>query len=144
MQYPGKDQKKLRGIFPATSRDSNKNKGEPGSPAVFSSTEQFYAVVSGGQVTDCFKLILRSGKKHSIPYALLPICTLDGDTLYIKAYECFITISGRNLDPIEEYFSNRLLLWVKASPSGKDDGQASTFVKDIIAQGDAIPASEDN
>ena len=87
-------------------------------------------------------MILRSGKVHSIPYALLPIGTLDGGTLYIKAYELLIKMSGRNLDPIEEHFSSRSLLWVKASPSGKDDGISTTFVQEIVATGKAIPESE--
>lgn len=142
MSYPDKSRKKLRGIFPANSREANKKAETQDSPSVFLAENQYYAIASEHQTVERFKVILRSGKVHSIPYALLPIGTLDGGTLYIKAYELLIKMSGRNLDPIEEHFSSRSLLWVKASPSGKDDGISTTFVQEIVATGKAIPESE--
>jgi len=89
-----------------------------------------------------FEVIQSTGKKYSFPYALLPICILeDSATLYIKAYELLITLTGRNLDPIHEHFSNELILWMRSSLSGKDDGRAPTFIKDITVEGKTVDES---
>jgi len=103
---------------------------------------QCYAIASEGEMVRRFEIILSSGKKYSFPYALLPICILeDGATLYIKAYELLISVTGRNLDPIHDHFSNELILWMSASLSGKDDGSGPTFIQDITVEGKTVDES---
>ena len=139
MRYQDKDRTKLRGIFPTESKQTDTNSSEKNPPAVFSSAGQFYAIGSADEVIKRFELIQGTGKRYSISYSMLPISILaDSSTLYIKAYELLITIEGRNLDPIHENITQELLIWVKASHSCKDDGLSSTFVKDILVEGDAV------
>ncbi|MDW3210278.1 MAG: hypothetical protein R8N23_10450 [Reichenbachiella sp.] len=138
MRYQDKDRTKLRGIFPAESKPTDQD-SKQSSPAVFSTTGQFYAIGAKGELVKRFEIILRSGKRYGISYSMLPISILaDSSLLYIKAYELLITIAGRNLDPIHDNLTQELLAWVKTSASGKDDGLASTFVKDITVEGDAV------
>ncbi|MDO5970299.1 hypothetical protein Q4Q35_10825 [Flavivirga aquimarina] len=99
---------------------------------------QYYAVGSE-DVTKRFDLILRSGNEYSIPYSLLPIYKLSGGKkLDIIAYDLVITISGRNLAPVKKYLAKESLIWMKESPSGKDDGQSETFISNIEIKGEAV------
>ncbi|MEQ6117921.1 hypothetical protein [Reichenbachiella sp. MALMAid0571] len=140
MRYQDKDIKKLRGIFPAESKKPDKDEPGENSPAVFS-TGQFYAIGSEDEVIRRFEIIC-SEKKYSFSYALLPIYILENNArLYIKAYELLITIVGRNLSPVHKHFNRENILWIKASASGKDDGSAATFIKDIIIEGEAVNES---
>ncbi|MEQ9230554.1 MAG: hypothetical protein RIF46_07710 [Cyclobacteriaceae bacterium] len=138
MRYQDKDRKKLRGIFPTESKKPNRETANENSPVVFSAG-QFYAIGSEGEVIRRFVLIQSSGKKFSFSYALLPVCFLeDNATLYLKAYELLITIKGRNLEPVLAHFNNEMILWVKSSQSGKDDGKSETFIKEILIEGEAV------
>lgn len=129
------ERKPLRGIFPRLS-PPDERKEEENEPR---NEQQYYAIASEQEVPIRFKLFQASNKKYSIPYALLPICIQpDSAMIYIKAYELLISISGRNLDPIEEHLTNQTLKWVRASKSGKDDGSSETFVRDITVEGQAV------
>ena len=140
MPYQDKDQKKLRGIFPTDSKVFNKSADKLDSPAVFSTQGQFYAVASEDEIIKKFQLILRSGKKYRVPYALLPIAEISdcSDEISMIAYQLLITIKGRNLEPVEEYLADETLIWVKESPSRKDDGQSAVFISNITIEGKAI------
>ena len=99
---------------------------------------QFYAIGSENEVIRRFELIM-GDKKYSFPYALLPVCILESnETLFIRAYELLITIKGRNLSPVHEHFNNENILWIKASASGKDDGSAPTFIREILIEGETV------
>lgn len=106
------------------------------------SPTQFYAV-SQEQVRH-FDLILRSGKEYTLPYSLLPVSVLEGETLKIIAYELHVHIKGRNLLKIRDYLKSETLLWLKESPSGKDDGASKVFISDIVARGKAVDEGEIN
>lgn len=109
------------------------------SPQSLPSPMQYYAIGADDEIIKRFKLQLRSGETFSIPYSLLPIYILtEGRELAIIAYELVIIITGRNLDPIEEYLSKETLLWIKESPSQKDDGQSPIYISDIAIKGKAI------
>ncbi len=104
-----------------------------------SKSKQYYAVGSQAEHIKRFKLILRSGQKYSIPYSLLPIYALSGgNKITIIAYELLITIEGRNLDAVEESLSKETVLWMKESPSQKDDGQSEVFISNIKIEGKAV------
>ena len=131
------EKKPLRGLFPRISKeegasDKAEQKTDP-------APNQYYAIASHHEVLTRFKLIKANAYSYSIPYALLPICIQhDSGQLFLKSYELLISISGRNLEPIEAHFSAGTLKWVKASKSGKDDGTSDIFVKDIKIEGEAV------
>ncbi len=106
------------------------------------SPTQFYAV-SQEQVKH-FDLILRSGREYSLPYSLLPVPILDGEILKLIAYELNVLIKGRGLRKIRDYLKSETLLWLKESPSGKDDGASKVFISDIIARGKTVDEGEIN
>lgn len=108
------------------------------SPDIFT-TYQAYAVAKNTEIVKRFKVQLRDGTSYSIPYSLLPIIILTSEMqLIIKAYELFITITGRSLQKIEEALSAETLIYIRQSPSGNDDGQGSAFIEDIQIQGETL------
>jgi hypothetical protein len=137
MRHQNRDGQQLRGIFPKESRDDkNSSKNNPASS--LDGAGQYYALGTKDEPIKRFELI-QNASRYSLSYSLLPVSILENSsTLYLRAYELMVTIMGRNLDPIHEHFCNERILWVKASPSGKDDGTASTFVSEIRVEGDAV------
>ncbi|MFY0689079.1 MAG: hypothetical protein JXQ90_18050 [Cyclobacteriaceae bacterium] len=134
--------KPLRGAFPRSLQDNKEERSAPSN--VYANPRQFYAIASENELVKRFKLFLRSGRTYSVPYSLLPVfILLEGKKLVIKTYGIHIAIEGRNLAVLEEYLSDELLLWVKESPGGKDDGKSHVFVSDIYIQGKAIKHTED-
>ncbi|MDN5215048.1 hypothetical protein QQ020_23405 [Fulvivirgaceae bacterium BMA12] len=127
------ERNRLRETFPKSLRDDR------GVSETFGGPQQYYAIGSEDEVIKRFKLILRSGNKYSVPYSLLPILELSGSSeLSIMAYGLLITIEGRNLEPVEEYLSNEILVWLKESSSGKDDGKSQVFISNIMIEGKAV------
>ncbi|MEP1782124.1 hypothetical protein [Reichenbachiella sp.] len=138
------EKKPLRGAFPRSYQDIKEVRSSSASSKLFENPAQHYAIASDDEIIKRFKLVLRSGEVYSVPYSLLPVfMLLGGKELIIKAYGVHVTIKGRNLNPIEEYLSNEMLLWIKESPSGKDDGKINVYVSDILIQGKAMKYSED-
>ncbi len=85
-----------------------------------------------------FKLLLRTGKQVSIPYAFLPIIILEHEGLiHIKTNDLNITIEGRGLKALEEHLSQEKVRWIKESISGNDQNEA-VFIKHILIDGDII------
>ena len=130
------DEKKLlRGAFPKTIRevkgddspiaDLNKRRG----------STQLYAVTSKGERAGSFKVLTRYGRSYTIKYAHLPHVVLEAGELYIILFDLQVLITGRGLDAIEEAIADSTLLWVRESPSGKDDEKASTFIDEILVRG---------
>ncbi|MEP0296509.1 MAG: hypothetical protein ABJE13_16625 [Reichenbachiella sp.] len=97
--------------------------------------EQAFAVTSNNERAMRFKLHTREGQVYSVPYSLLPVFVLsEGKELRVIAHDIEATISGRNLDVIEDYLSGGQLLWLKESPSGKDDGVSQVFIQRMDIQ----------
>jgi hypothetical protein len=63
---------------------------------------------------------------------------VDGNKIYIKAYELLITITGRNLEPLEMALSTEKVKMIKERLSGKDTGEAELFVTSITIEGKAV------
>lgn len=130
-----KNTNSLQGIFSADAKIYSSKSEETSVDE-----EQFYAVASKDQSLKKFQLILRSGEKYRIPYAILPITLLSDrcDELSMMAYGLLITIKGRNLEPIEHYLAEETLLWAREAPSSKDDGLENLFISNIGIKGKAI------
>jgi hypothetical protein len=138
MRYQNKEGQQLRGIFPRESQDL-RNSSNRDSSSSKAEDSQYYAIGSEDEIIRRFVLIQGNAKRYSFSYSILPTAILeDSSKLYLKAYELLVTILGANLNPIHEQFTNERILWVRASPSGKNDGSVSTFVSDIIIEGDAV------
>ena len=72
----------------------------------------------------------RQGMVYSISYSLLPVFILsENKELVIKTHDIQATIHGRNLAVLEDYLSEEQCIWIKESPSGKDDGSANVFIE---------------
>jgi len=141
MNPPKNKQNQLKGLFPvetSTERQpiSNDSTGDS------SHLNQYYALMSDGNIARKFQLILRSGKRYRVPYALLPITEISdqNDEIRLHAFQLNITIQGRGLLPIEESLSAETLIWVRESFSNKDDGLFPVFVSSICIEGEAIAA----
>lgn len=105
---------------------------------------QYYAVASEGEVLSRFTIRLRSGMTYSLSYALLPYFILIGNQkLIIKAPELEITVTGRNLKPVERSLSREQLLWITESPNGTDEGNSKTYIGNIIIAGSALHIEEE-
>ena len=75
----------------------------------------------------------------SIPYAMLPIIYFDPvQNLTIKTSELVVSISGRSLHIIEDFFSMELVTWIKESPTQIDDGKANSFVSEIRIENEIL------
>ncbi|GEM_PF-2264305 len=96
---------------------------------------QFFAVVSHGEITDHFKVLTPFGRSYTIKYAHLPHVVLEGSELMIIMPDVQVLITGRCLHVIEQHIAACGLRWVKASPSGKDDGQSDVFIDEIQVKG---------
>ena len=94
---------------------------------------QLYALNDGAE--RYFDLILKSGREYSIPYALLPVYVLTGEsTIFITAYNYRITIQGRNLKRIRNFLKKETLKYLRESPSGKDSGEGDLFISKITVE----------
>ena len=101
----------------------------------FLKAKQCYAVVEGQKIIKRFKIALRSGTYHAIPYASLPIMIFDHGKLIIKAYGMHIELFGRGTCIIEQYISEERLLFVKESQSGVDIDNEDVFIESIKVLG---------
>lgn len=148
-EYTNMDEQKdetnlLRGAFPRSFRDIKEVHPKGASSKVYETPGQYYAIASDDEVVKRFKLILRTGRIYSVSYSLLPVfILLEGKELIIKTYGVHVIIKGRNLDPIEEYLSNEMLIWIKESMSGKDGGKTNAFVSEILIRGKAMKHEEE-
>lgn len=98
----------------------------------------YFGVEQGKTILRRFKLLLRTGKQVSIPYAFLPIIILEHEGLiHIKTNDLHITIEGRGLKALEEHLSQEKVRWIKESVSGLDQEEA-VFIKHILMDGDII------
>lgn len=80
-------------------------------------------------------LKFRSGRSVGVPYAVLPVTELEGNSvLKILAHDISIMIAGRNLEELRNYFHEELVTWIKESPSGTDTGEEGTFISNITIQ----------
>ena len=140
MQNQDKEHTKLKGIFPETSSEEFSEQFDSKDYLEADHSNQLYALSSDDSVLRKFKIILRCGRTFRIPYAVLPIVELSDskDRISIMAYGLLITIEGKGLEVIEEYLAEEILLWLKESPSKKDDGTSRVFISKIILQGKAI------
>lgn len=133
----------MRGAFPRSLQDIKTGSNAPLN--VYANPGQYYAICADDEVLKRFKIVKRCGKIWSVPYSLLPVLILlEGKELVIKTYGVHVVIEGRNLAVIEEYLSNEMLLWVKESASGKDDGKSNVFVSDIQVRGKAMNQDQGN
>ena len=99
----------------------------------------YFGVAGQDQVVKRFKLIFKTGKMISIPYAMLPIIYFDPvQNLTIKTSELVVSISGRSLHIIEDFFSMELVTWIKESPTQIDDGKANSFVSEIRIENEIL------
>jgi len=107
-------------------------------PDLFESYQAF-AETSDDKVLKRFQVIQRNGQMISIPYSLLPIFILqENSRLLIKSHDFEITLTGRSLDRLYESFCEELVLYVRESPSGTDDGKSSVFISKIEIEGDSL------
>jgi hypothetical protein len=92
----------------------------------------FVGIERGNRFVRRFKLYLRDGTIMSIPYATLPLLTYaPAGLLTIAANEVQITIHGRNLAKLTDWFSEEKVLWIKESHSGVDDDREDIFIAKI-------------
>ncbi len=121
----------LSGIFPNNGSIKTDLKTEP---------NQYYAVSSKNEADRQFDVILRSGDEYSFHYSrLLPFYRLKGNNVVtICSYNLFISIKGRNLRTLRDALKKEKVIWMKESPSGKDDGSAEVFISEIQVYGDAL------
>lgn len=129
------DNNLLRGAFPKTTQEVKKSQQVMDDLEKRRRPTQLFAVTSQGEVTDHFKVFTSSGSSYAIKYAHLPYIVLDGEVLMILLGAIQVIIVGRNLDIVEDYVSKNELIWIKPSPSGKDDGQSRAFIREIKIDG---------
>lgn len=97
----------------------------------------YFGIDRSGNVVRRFKLLLRTGQFVSIPYAHLPVVILDHEgQIRILTKDWTILVEGRGLKPLEEYFSNEQVRWIKESPSGIDEEEQEEFINRISIQGE--------
>lgn len=94
--------------------------------------KHYYGLETGNRVVRRFKLLLRSGKTVSIPYAYLPVITLTAEKqLVINTHDLTITIKGRGLHKIEEWLTEEKVLWIQESHTTTDTDEGDVFVSEI-------------
>ncbi|WP_421896415.1 hypothetical protein [Marinoscillum sp.] len=99
---------------------------------------QAYAIADES-IVKRFMIVMRNGQTISLSYSLLPALILnDNSELIIKTHEFEIVITGRNLMPLLESFSEESLLYIRESPSGTDDGHSSVFISNIEIAGELL------
>lgn len=97
----------------------------------------YFGVERNSKTLRRFKLILRSGRVVSIPYAFLPVMVLEHDGLVcIKTSDLSIEIRGRGLTALEEYLSKEVVRWIKESSSKRDTKETEDFVSEIVIDGE--------
>ncbi len=130
------DEKKLlRGAFPKTIREVKGSNSPIADLNKRRKSTQLFAVTSQGEVASSFKVLTRYGRSYTVKYAHLPHVVHEGSELFIILYDLQILITGRGLEVIDDAMANSELLWVKESPSGKDDEKSSVFIEEIQARG---------
>ena len=110
-----------------------------GVPKAANSEKQYsyFGVERNNKMVRRFKLIFRSGKQLSIPYAYLPVIVLEHDGLVcIKTSDLSISIKGRGLKALEEYLSKEVVRWIKESVSNRDTRETEDFISEIIVDGE--------
>ncbi|MBL7681773.1 MAG: hypothetical protein JNK00_00315 [Flavipsychrobacter sp.] len=102
-------------------------------------TKPYYAAETGTAFIKRFKLILRTGKVVSIPYAFLPVITLTAEKdLIISTHDLEIFIRGRKLHKISEALSEERVVWIRESNTSIDTGDDDVYVSDILIKGEWI------
>lgn len=97
----------------------------------------YFGIERNNKTIRRFKLILRSGKQVSIPYAFLPVIVLENEGFVcIKTKDISISIKGRGLKPLEEYLSKEVVRWIKESVSKRDTKETEDFISEIVIDGD--------
>lgn len=97
----------------------------------------YFGVERNNKMVRRFKLILRSGKQVSIPYAFLPVLVFEHDGLVcLKTKDLSISIKGRGLKPLEEYLSREEVRWIKESVSNRDIKETEDFISEIVIDGE--------
>ena len=95
-------------------------------------TPQFFGIQRGNKYVRRFKIYFRDGRVVSMPYAHLPLFLYDpAGTLSIQSSEFMIVVKGRGLGKLTDWFSQEMVLWLKESPSGTDNGEAEVFIREI-------------
>ena len=125
----------LRGAFPKTIIQDKDHPQEVVDLGKRKGSTQFFAVVSNGGFTDHFNVITPYGRSYAIKYALLPHIVLEGSLLMIILPDLQVRIKGRNLDVVYGHIGRSELIWIKQSPSGKDDGVSQVFISEIQVRG---------
>lgn len=98
--------------------------------------EKNYKTDTGGYLKR-LKLIFRDGKRISMPYAYLPLITLEAiGNLIIKAGSFVVKIKGRGLDILEEALSQEIVSEIAESPTLVDDENSSVFIASIDIEGE--------
>lgn len=76
----------------------------------------------------------------SIPYAHLPLFVYEPKgVLFIQTNEISITIKGRALVKLLDWFNEERIIWIKQSPSGVDTEEEDIFIESMVIQSDAPP-----
>ena len=125
----------MRGSFPKTSQEGKSEHQFGSDLSNQRASEQLFAVTSHDERVSRFKLITRGLDVYSVPYSWLPLFVLsENKVLKIITHDIEATLYGRNLDVIEEALSMGHLIWIKESPSGKDDAVSQVFIEHIDIQ----------
>ena len=79
-----------------------------------------------------FRIMLRTGQSYSVPYALLPLISLDNEqVLYIFCNDLKVIVHGRNLRELESHLHEERLVWMKEAPTQSDTGEGDVFISGI-------------
>ncbi|MBO6516060.1 MAG: hypothetical protein JJ975_05880 [Bacteroidia bacterium] len=95
--------------------------------------KKYYGIESGGRPVKRFHLIKKNGIPLCVPYALLPLVTMDAQSnLLIVSHDLKITIKGRNMKKLYDAFGGEAVMWIKESDTEMDDESEDVFVQTII------------
>lgn len=80
-------------------------------------------------------LMFRDGRRVFIPYSHQPVIDLQpGEGLKIAAHNIAVTIMGRGLGKIMDYFYDDRIRWIRESNSVMDDGAEEVFIASIVVE----------
>jgi hypothetical protein len=122
-----------------TSESFNDNNPNWKSTGKAEKLKKYYAVDNGGRPIKRFHLMKTNGQSLSIPYAMLPIISLNVEAhLLIMAHDIKIIIKGRNMQKLYEVFCGEIVMWVKESETTLDDESEDIYVDSIEIKSDLI------
>jgi hypothetical protein len=100
---------------------------------------KYYSASTEGRTIRRFHLIKANGIPLSIPYAMLPIFTMDEHSnLLILTHDIRVVIKGRNMKKLYDAFSGETVLWIKECSSQMDDETEDVFVEEIVIESDLM------